>query len=66
MLDTIGKVLESSNSSDIQPGALENAEFGVLLDTELVVAHGSEPPQVVAVVAVQLAGKAGATTASKF
>ena len=62
----MGKILESNTSSDIQFGSLLKAEFGALLKTAVVVAHGREPAQVVGVDAVQLDGNAGATTPSKF
>ncbi len=42
------------------------AEFGALLETAFVVAHGRDPAHVVGVDAVQLAGKAGEATPSKF
>ena len=62
----MGNVLESNTSSDIQLGSFVVAALGALFETALVVAHGSEPAQVVGVLATQLAGKEGADTPSKF
>ena len=60
------KYLETSTSSDTQPGALTNAELGALFGVVIDVTQGFELVQSVNVRALQPAGNAGAVTPSKF
>ena len=62
----IGNVLESRYSSEIQPGSFTNAELGALNEVVFTVAHLAVVAQEAPTLAVQFAGNAGATTASKF